>query len=74
MKSVSNIQKITKAMKMVAASKLGRAQTQMEVARPFVASIQEVMLPVLTPGEEDAAPESAGAAPRRRRCCATPRW
>jgi ATP synthase F1 gamma subunit len=41
MKSVKNIQKITKAMKMVAASKLRRAQEQLEKSRsiwqPFTA-------------------------------------
>ncbi|KAG8458861.1 hypothetical protein KFE25_004195 [Diacronema lutheri] len=36
--SVKSIQKITKAMKMVAASKLRGAQTRMEASRPFVGS------------------------------------
>jgi len=36
--SVKSIQKITKAMKMVAASKLRGAQTRMEASRPFVLS------------------------------------
>ena len=34
-KSVSSIQKVTKAMKMVAAAKLKRAQERMEQARPY---------------------------------------
>ena len=34
-KSVKNIQKVTKAMKMVAAAKLRKSQENMEKARPY---------------------------------------
>ena len=34
-KSVKNIQKVTNAMKMVAAAKMRRAQERMEEARPY---------------------------------------
>ena len=34
-KSVKNIQKVTKAMKMVAAAKLRKSQENMEQARPY---------------------------------------
>lgn len=42
-KSVKNTQKITKAMKMVSAAKMRRAQDAMENARPFAAKIGEVV-------------------------------
>ncbi len=42
-KSVKNTQKITKAMKMVAASKLRHAQESVISARPFAKQIQEVL-------------------------------
>ena len=41
--SVKSTQKITSAMKMVAASKLRRAQTQAEAARPYAARMQRVL-------------------------------
>lgn len=53
LKAVTSTAKITKAMKMVAASKLGRAQKKMDAARPFAASTQKVMGSVLAPGEDD---------------------
>ena len=34
-KSVGSIQKVTKAMKMVAAAKVKRAQERMEISRPY---------------------------------------
>ncbi len=57
-KSVSSIQKVTKAMKMVAAAKLKRAQERMEQARPYsdrigglvsdlLAGMDDTMLPLL---------------------------
>tara|TARA_Y100000994_G_scaffold95366_1_gene78986 strand:+ start:1847 stop:2707 length:861 start_codon:yes stop_codon:yes gene_type:complete len=57
-KSVSSIQKVTKAMKMVAAAKLRRAQERMEQARPYsdrieglisdlLMDVDETMLPLL---------------------------
>ena len=42
-KSIQNTQKITKAMEMVAASKMRKAVNQMEMARPYADKISEVM-------------------------------
>lgn len=42
MRSVSNIQKITKAMKMVAAAKLRHDQKRMEIGLPFVRPVQDL--------------------------------
>ncbi len=42
-KSVKSIQKVTKAMKMVAAAKMRRAQERMEQARPYSSSLSEVI-------------------------------
>jgi F-type H+-transporting ATPase subunit gamma len=41
--SVKNIQKVTRAMKMVAAAKLRRAQMNMEQARPYARRLNEVL-------------------------------
>ena len=41
--SVKSTQKITSAMKMVAASKLRRAQDRVQQARPFAAQMQRVL-------------------------------
>ena len=42
-KSVKSTQKITRAMEMVAASKMRRAQQRMQAARPYALRIQEVI-------------------------------
>ena len=42
-KSVKSIQKVTKAMKMVAAAKMRRAQENMEKARPYSARLTEMI-------------------------------
>ena len=42
-RSVKNTQQITKAMKMVAASKLRRAQERIMGARPFALQMQRVL-------------------------------
>jgi F-type H+-transporting ATPase subunit gamma len=42
-KSVKNTQQITKAMKMVSAAKLKRAQDRVVMARPFATKMQEVL-------------------------------
>jgi F-type H+-transporting ATPase subunit gamma len=57
LRSTTATAKITKAMKMVAASKLRVAETKMRAARPFAASINELMGTYLSPKEEDT-PES----------------
>ena len=41
--SVKSTQKITKAMKMVAAAKLRRAQAQADAARPYAARVTEIL-------------------------------
>ena len=41
--SVKNTKKITKAMEMVAASKMRKAQERMRAARPYGAKIRAVM-------------------------------
>ena len=47
-RSVKNTQQITKAMKMVAAAKLRRAQERMMSARPYAAGLREVLASVAT--------------------------
>ena len=42
-KSIQNTQKITKAMEMVAASKMRRAQERMNQARPYAVKMANVM-------------------------------
>jgi F-type H+-transporting ATPase subunit gamma len=42
-RAVKNTQQITKAMKMVAASKLRRAQERMTAARPYATQLQRVL-------------------------------
>jgi F-type H+-transporting ATPase subunit gamma len=42
-KSIQNTQKITRAMEMVAASKMRRAQERMQAARPYAAKIHNVI-------------------------------
>ncbi|HJM46668.1 MAG TPA: ATP synthase F1 subunit gamma [Candidatus Marinimicrobia bacterium] len=46
-KSVKSIQKVTKAMKMVAAAKMRRAQERMEEARPYAQRLQSVICHLL---------------------------
>src|SRR5438552_3597567 len=47
-RSVKNTQQITKAMKMVAAAKLRRAQERIYGARPYAAGLREVLSSVAT--------------------------
>src|SRR5688572_25925253 len=47
-RSVKNTQQITKAMKMVAAAKLRRAQERMFAARPYAAGLREVLASIAT--------------------------
>ena len=46
-KSVKSIQKVTSAMKMVAAAKVRKAQDKMEQARPYTAALEEVINHIL---------------------------
>ncbi len=54
-KSVKSIQQITKAMKMVAAARLRRAQSRILSARPFAQKMEELMTHLLSKVEEEGA-------------------
>jgi len=58
LKSVTSTSKITKAMKMVAASKLKHAEVAMVKARPFSASAKGLLGSFITPTEEDKVEKS----------------
>jgi len=58
LKSVTSTSKITKAMKMVAASKLRQAEVNMKAARPFASSMHGFLSEHITPAEDDAKPVS----------------
>ena len=51
MKSVESIQQITKAMKMVAASKLRRTQTAVIRSRPYTEKLQEILHKIVASAE-----------------------
>ncbi len=55
-RSVKNTQQITKAMKMVAAAKLRRAQERMMAARPYSAALRQVLASISTRVEIDKHP------------------
>ena len=55
-KSVKNIQKVTKAMKLVAAAKMRRAQERMEESRPYSNSLAEVIQHLLPDVDRDRLP------------------
>jgi F-type H+-transporting ATPase subunit gamma len=59
-RSVKNTQQITKAMKMVSAAKLRRAQDRVIAARPYVTTLRKVLANVAAAVEAD---EQAGANP-----------
>ena len=46
-KSVPSIQQVTKAMKMVAAAKVKKAQDKMEISRPYSKNTQELICRIL---------------------------
>src|SRR5947209_14209589 len=52
-RSTKNMQQLTKAMKMVSAAKLRRAQERIFAARPYAAALREVLTSVATRVEED---------------------
>ena len=62
--SVKSTQKITSAMKMVAAAKLRRAQERREAARPYAERMERMLLARW--------PERARRRPARRRCWPAP--
>ncbi len=55
-KSVKSIQKVTKAMKMVAAAKMRRAQENMEQARPYSSRLTEIIQNLLPDVDRDLLP------------------
>ena len=55
-KSVSSIQKVTKAMKMVAAAKLRRAQERMEQARPYSERLENLISNLLIDADTSILP------------------
>jgi F-type H+-transporting ATPase subunit gamma len=54
--SVKNTRKITKAMKMVAAAKLSRAQQRVEASRPYSRKMREVIANLAERADDDAHP------------------
>jgi len=55
-KSVKSIQKVTKAMKMVAAAKMRKAQDRMEQARPYTNSLNEIIHHILPDVDREMLP------------------
>jgi F-type H+-transporting ATPase subunit gamma len=64
-RSVKNTQQITKAMKMVAAAKLRRAQERMFAARPYAAGLRQVLASVSTRVDLSAHPLLQAREPER---------
>jgi F-type H+-transporting ATPase subunit gamma len=64
-RSVKNSQQITKAMKMVAAAKLRRAQERMFAARPYAAGLRKVLSSVSTRVDISAHPLLQAREPER---------
>ncbi|NOZ25441.1 MAG: ATP synthase F1 subunit gamma [Nitrospirae bacterium] len=54
--SIKSTSKITRAMKMVSAAKLRRAQDRMFALRPYSDKMREVLLSLAQPGEQDMHP------------------
>ncbi len=65
LRAVKNTQKITKAMKMVAASKLRRAQQQVLQARPYALRMQEVLDHLVSRSDVAAHPLLQARVPKR---------
>src|SRR4051794_7169388 len=65
-RSVKNTQQITKAMKMVAAAKLRRAQERMFAARPYAAGLRQVLASVSTRVDINAHPLLQSREPERK--------
>jgi F-type H+-transporting ATPase subunit gamma len=62
-RSVKNTQQITKAMKMVSAAKLRRAQDRVIAARPYAALLRQVLTDVAAAAAAEEADEPAGENP-----------
>src|SRR5687768_4545549 len=65
LKAVKNTEKITKAMKMVAASKLRRAQNAIVQARPYAKRMDEVLQHIVSTTDVSAHPLLAYRVPKR---------
>src|SRR5688500_18524685 len=65
LKAVKNTEKITKAMKMVAASKLKRAQNAILHARPYAVRMDEVLKHIVSTTDVSAHPLLAYRVPRK---------
>ena len=65
-KSVKSIQKVTKAMKLVAAAKMRRAQERMEESRPYSNSLAEVIQHLLPDVDRDRLPLLAAREVKRK--------
>lgn len=65
LKSVKNTQQITRAMKMVAAAKLRRAQDRVIAARPYAQALRDVLASVSSRVKDDAHPLLASREEKR---------
>jgi F-type H+-transporting ATPase subunit gamma len=65
-RSVKNTQQITKAMKMVAAAKLRRAQERMFAARPYAGGLRQVLASVATRVDINSHPLLQSREPERK--------
>jgi len=69
-RSVQNTRKITRAMELVAAAKLRRAQTRIEAMRPYAERMQELMAGVAARARLSKGCRSwSGVTSGRRRSC-----
>jgi len=66
-RSIKNIEKITRAMKLVAAARLKRAQGRVEAARPYAARMEQMMRRLAAAGAGAAATHPLLAVRERRR-------
>ena len=66
--SVKSTQKITSAMKMVAASKLRRAQQQAEAARPYAQRMERMLGALAASVADSPTRRNSWSAPARTRC------
>ena len=64
-RAVKSTQQITKAMKMIAASRLKRAQDRVVAARPFAQRMQRVLNGLVSRVDQDLASAAAAAAKGR---------
>ncbi len=65
-KSVENTKKITKAMEMVAASKMRKAQDRMRAARPYAEKVRNIAAHLGEATPSTCTPSCAAVTPGRR--------